>query len=211
MVRRVYEQAIQAKHLARVIVATDDARIQHEILQHGGDAVITASTHLNGTERCAEVLASMTEHYDAVINIQGDEPYIHPEQIDQLALLLMQPSVQIGTLIQPCTDPAIYSLNSIVKVVVDKHGRALYFSRAVIPYSSNGSQAAYHKHIGIYGYTRAALQAIIQLEPHQLELAESLEQLRWLANGYAIHTAVTNYESISIDVPADLDRLRAIH
>ena len=206
MIRRVYEQAIKAASLSDVIVATDDQRIYNEVLSFGGRAVMTAPHHLNGTERCAEVASTLD--VDAVINIQGDEPFIHPEQIDTLASLFSYHDFQIGTLIKVCEDQSLLAKPSIIKVTVNKGLQALYFSRSVIPYLRNtDAHPTYYKHIGIYGYRSDILQEIVKLPSSPLELAESLEQLRWLENGYTIHTAVTIHESISIDVPEDLERV----
>ena len=206
MIRRVYEQAIKASSLSDVIVATDDQRIYDEVISFGGRVVMTASHHLNGTERCAEVAATIEA--DGVINIQGDEPFIHPEQIDTLASLFQVPGFQIGTLIKVCDDHNLLEKPSIIKVTVNKYLQALYFSRSVIPYLRNtDARTTYYKHIGIYGYKTDILKQLVKLPPSPLELAESLEQLRWLENGYNIRTAITTHESISIDVPEDLQRL----
>lgn len=210
MIRRVYEQSIQAKSLSDVIVATDDRRIYDEVTSFGGKVILTADHHQNGTERCAEVL-QLVGTADVVINIQGDEPFIHPEQIDLLASLFFDPQCQIGTLIKVCDDRSLLEKASIIKVVVDKHFRALYFSRSVIPYLRNVDiNPTFYKHIGIYGYRADILQEIVKLKTSSLEQAESLEQLRWLENGYKIQTAITTHESISVDVPEDLDRIKAL-
>ena len=206
MIRRVYEQAIQASSLSDVIVATDDQRIYEEVISFGGRVIMTASHHLNGTERCAEVAAAIEA--DGVINIQGDEPFIHPEQIDTLAALFQVPGFQIGTLVKVCDDHSLLEKPSIIKVTVNKDLQALYFSRSVIPYlRNNDARTIFYKHIGIYGYKTDILEQLVKLPPSPLELAESLEQLRWLENGYTIRTAITTHESISIDVPEDLQRL----
>lgn len=206
MIRRVYEQAKKAASLFDVIVATDDRRICDEVESFGGKVMMTSSHHQNGTERCAEVAANTAA--DVVINIQGDEPFIHPEQIDTLASLFADAKCNIGTLVKVCNDKALLEKPSIIKATVNKDLLALYFSRSVIPYLRNTDAGiTYYKHIGIYGYRVETLKEIVTLKPSPLELAESLEQLRWLENGYAIQTAVTQYESISIDVPEDLERL----
>lgn len=206
MIRRVYEQALKAKSLSDLIIATDDQRIYDEVLSFGGKVHMTAD-HQNGTERCAEVLHVIGA--DAVINIQGDEPFIHPEQIDLLASLFSDPQCQIGTLIKVSDDVSLLEKVSIIKAVVDKHFKALYFSRSVIPYLRNpDANPTFYKHIGIYGYRADVLKEIVKLKASPLELAESLEQLRWLENGYRIQTAVTTHESISVDVPEDLERIK---
>ena len=206
MIRRVYEQAKKATSLFDVIVATDDKRIYDEVQSFGGKVMMTVSHHQNGTERCAEVAANTDA--DVVINIQGDEPFIHPEQINRLASLFADAKCSIGTLIKVCNDKALLEKPSIIKATVNKNFQALYFSRSVIPYLRNtDSDITYYKHIGIYGYRVETLKEIVALKPSPLELAESLEQLRWLENGYTIQTAITEYESIAIDVPEDLGRL----
>ena len=209
MIRRVYERASESKSLHAVVVATDDERIAEEVKRFGGNYVLTSSAHQSGTDRCAEV-ASHYEGYDVVINIQGDEPFIDPAQIDLVAQCFTDASVQLATLIkQIVNDDELFNPN-IPKVVLDRSGAAIYFSRQPIPYLRNAEerqwlqQQAYYKHIGIYGYTVAALKEITSLEPSSLELAESLEQLRWVENGYRIQTAITTIETIAIDTPDDL-------
>ena len=208
MIRRVYEQTLRSSSLSQVAVATDDARIYDEILSFGGFAVMTSAGHQNGTERCAEVLEKLGSDFDAVINIQGDEPFIHPEQIDTLASLFERKGCVLATLIKECNDMSLLEKPSIIKVTIDKDSKALYFSRSIIPYLRNTETPhTFYKHIGIYGYRPEVLKEIVRLPVSSLELAESLEQLRWLENGYSIHTAVTAHESISIDVPEDLERI----
>ena len=207
MIRRVYEQSKKATSLSEVIVATDDKQIYNEVVSFGGTVMMTATHHQNGTERCAEVAANITA--DVIINIQGDEPFIHPEQIDTLASLFNDPKCHIGTLIKVCQEQTLLAKPSIIKAVVNNDFQALYFSRSVMPYLRNTDTiATFYKHIGIYGYRSDTLMKIVDLKPTPLELAESLEQLRWLENGYAIQTAITEHESISIDVPEDLERIK---
>ena len=216
MIQRVYEQAIQAQ-LDKVVVATDDERIYTHINETGGEAVVTSSTHTNGTERCCEVLEQLEDEFDVAINIQGDEPYIHPEQISQLAGLFENEEVQIGTLIKTIEDPAdLSNPDSIKKVVVDQNMDAIYFSRSPIPFLQGVESdrwlehATYYKHIGIYGYRSQILREIVRLAPTPLEKAESLEQLRWLENGYKIRAGVTEHESASVDVPEDLEQFKGM-
>lgn len=212
MISRVYEQAKKAKSLSDVIVATDDQRIYDEVVSFGGKAVMTGGHHQNGTERCAEVVSLISVKPDVVINIQGDEPFIFPEQIDQLASIFKDNTAQIGTLIKICNDKSLLERPSIIKVTVSNDLKALYFSRSVIPYLRNTDVAVtFYKHIGIYGYRTEVLSELVKLSPSTLEMAESLEQLRWLENGYTIKTAVTTYESVSIDVPEDLERVKGLY
>ena len=209
MIRRVYEQAKQCKLLCDVVVATDDERISREVQSFGGDVVLTNPQHNNGTERCAEVAGN--SNVDVVINIQGDEPFIQPEQIDTLARCFDSPSTQIATLIKQHELDDVLRNPARVKVTVNKHLQALYFSRSVIPYlRATGNQqlsTIYYKHIGIYGYRKDVLLDIVQLPPSMLEFTESLEQLRWLENGYPIQCALTNHESLAVDTPEDLDEI----
>ena len=209
MIRRVYEQAKKASSLSDVIVATDDQRIFDEVRSFDGKVIMTNSQHQNGTERCAEVAENIGAQI--VINIQGDEPFIHPQQIDLVANLFDNPLCEIGTLIKVCDDKALLEQSSIIKAIVDKDLRALYFSRSLIPYVRNAQmKTEFYKHIGIYGYRADILREIVKLPPSPLELAESLEQLRWLENGYTIHTAITTLESVSIDIPEDLNRVKTL-
>lgn len=227
MIRRVYEQAQKATSLSDVIVATDDERIFKEVISFGGKVVMTSSKHLNGTERCAEIAAA--GNADVIINIQGDEPFVAPEQIDALAACFNKAETQIATLIKQHPLNEELQNPARIKVVVDKNYKALYFSRNVIPHQraqpqvhvsgyghqekgSSGFESAtvtYYKHIGLYAYRQDVLLQLVKLEPSPLELAESLEQLRWLENGYNIQCGLTAHESISIDTPEDLQMVLA--
>jgi 3-deoxy-manno-octulosonate cytidylyltransferase (CMP-KDO synthetase) len=202
--------------LSHIYVATDDTRIYDTVNKFGGKAVMTSEHHRSGTDRCAEALekveAATGLKFDAVINIQGDEPFIRPEQIKQLACLFDDPSCQIGTLVKKIIDQEdIFDPNK-PKVVLDNNGFALIFSRSPIPYLRGTDLKdwpgghVFYKHIGIYSYRADVLRQITKLPPSDIEQAESLEQLRWLSNGYRIKTAVTSHESIGIDTPADLER-----
>lgn len=215
MIQRVYEQASKATKLSRVIVATDDQRIFDHVKEFGGDVMMTSEEHQAGTDRCAEVLSKLDD-VDVVINIQGDEPFIDPEQIDLVATLFQHGDTQIGSLIKQIESIQDLFNNSVVKVVRSESGKALYFSRAAIPYQKGVEQndwlsrAIYFKHIGIYGYRSTVLESISNLPQTALEKSESLEQLRWLENGYEIQLAETEHESHSIDTPEDLDRILAL-
>lgn len=207
MIRRVFEQAKKSRKLSDVVVATDDQRIYDEINSFGGRATMTSPDHKNGTERCAEVAEKLSA--DFFINIQGDEPYIHPQQIDDLALLLDQ-KTELGTLVKQIKDQVLLEKDSVMKVVLDVEGNAIYFSRQCIPYVRDLPKnkwldhQVFWKHIGIYAYRSDILKEIVKLPPGNLEQAESLEQLRWLENGYKIRVAKTEFESVSIDTPQDL-------
>lgn len=205
MIQRVYEQALKA-NLHDVIVATDDVHIEDAVKQFGGKVVMTSSAHSNGTERIAEVAASVDA--DVIINIQGDEPFIQPEQINLLAACFADEAVQIATLAKLQHNADDFAKSSIVKVVFDHYFNALYFSRSAIPFYRNESSHAFHKHIGIYAFRKAVLLEVVKLSESSLEAAELLEQLRWLQHGYKIKVVPTELESISIDVPEDLERIR---
>jgi 3-deoxy-manno-octulosonate cytidylyltransferase (CMP-KDO synthetase) len=213
MIRRVYEQAT-ASGLSEVIVATDDERIFAHVLDFGGKAVMTAEHHQSGTDRCFEAYKLHDKPYEFIINIQGDEPFIKPEQIDLVASCFNRPNTQLATLVKKITtEEELFNTNA-PKVVLSNNADALYFSRQAIPYCRNvpqdiwHKQHTYYKHIGIYGYRADILEQITQLPPSALELAESLEQLRWLENGYKITTALTEFETIGIDSPEDLEKVR---
>lgn len=208
MIQRVYEQALGCELLNDLIVATDDERIANHVKQFGGKVEMTSPNHQSGTDRCCEVIQLLPYTPDAIINIQGDEPFIQPEQISMLAQLMSNPNVEIGTLIKEITDATEITNENVVKVVADNFGKALYFSRCAIPFQRNKSQnvPSYYKHIGMYGYKREVLQKIAGLKPSAAEISESLEQLRWLQNGYVINTAITNFETFAVDSPDDLKK-----
>ena len=213
MILRVVERAEASKSLSEVIVATDDVRIAEVVLKAGKKVVITSEEHPSGTDRCLEVVEKLGVSVDAVINIQGDEPFVKPEQIDHLAQLIAEPHTQIATLAIKIEDPNWLEDPNKVKVVFDKNGKALYFSRQAIPFVKNLDQKDwltkldYFKHIGLYAYKTSVLNEICELRTSSFEQAESLEQLRWLQNGYSIIVGVTPWETPAIDSPADLDAL----
>ncbi len=212
MIRRVYEQAKKCAQLSEVIVATDDDRIFNHIIDFGGKAMMTSTHHQSGTDRCAEVVLQYPE-YDVIINIQGDEPYIDPEQISKLIGCFVDTNTQIATLIKKIhTEQELHNINS-PKVIINKNWEAIYFSRSPLPHI-RGQEAqnwlahfTYYKHIGIYGYRADILQQITKLPVSPLEKAESLEQLRWIENAYKIKVAETDIETIAIDTPQDLEKL----
>jgi 3-deoxy-manno-octulosonate cytidylyltransferase (CMP-KDO synthetase) len=213
MIQRVYEQASKSTRLDAVIVATDDVRIADEVSAFGGKFRLTSAAHQTGTDRCAEV-ARLEPGYDVVINIQGDEPYIDPAQIDLIASCFDANTVQLATLVKKIdTDEELFNSN-IPKVILNASAEAVYFSRQAIPFIRGKvkeewlEEHTFYKHIGIYGYTTASLSEITKLTPSTLELAESLEQLRWVENGYTIQTRTTTIETIAIDTPEDLIKIK---
>lgn len=214
MIQRVVEQARQAR-LSRVVVATDDERILHHVRSFGGEAVLTSPDHPSGTDRVHEAYQQLNTPVDCIVNIQGDEPFIHPAQINALLALFADPATQIGTLVKPVlTEEELFSPH-LPKVVLNTHAEALYFSRHPLPYQRQYAPQAwlqhhrYLRHIGLYAYRPAVLAELTQLPPSPLERAESLEQLRWLEHGYRILTAETTLETIGIDTPEDVTRAEA--
>lgn len=212
MIQRVYERASQAAHIDGVWVATDDARILAAVQGFGGEALRTRADHVSGTDRCAEALAQLQAQGlapEIVVNVQGDEPFIAPSQVDALvAHLAAQPLQSVATLAKSIKGrPDLLANPNVVKVVFGVTHQALYFSRYGLPFVRDaGAECAHWKHLGMYAYRAATLAALSALPPHPLELAESLEQLRWLAHGYAIGVVPTAHESMGIDTPEDLAR-----
>ena len=209
MIQRVCEQTWKSK-LDDVVVATDDIRIADEVLKFGGKYVMTDPRHQSGTDRCCEALEILEEHYDAVINIQGDEPFIDPQHINLLVDMISRDDTQLASLVKRIDDEEELFGSNKVKVVMDKSGNALYFSRNPIPYMRNVARekwlqkGCFYHHLGIYAYKAATLRQIATMQPTALELAESLEQLRWLENGLSIRMAIVEAGSLAIDSPADL-------
>ena len=213
VIQRVYEQV--GKVLDDVYVATDDDRIKNTVEGFGGKAIMTSPNHKSGTDRIEEAVEKIGGDFDVVINIQGDEPFIHESQIKELCACFDDADTQIATLGKPFTAEmgmeALENHNS-PKIVVDNRGYAMYFSRSVIPYIRNTrreewiGQFPYLKHIGLYAYRREVLRQVTQLPQSSLEIAESLEQLRWLQNGYKIKVGLTDVETVGIDTPEDLQR-----
>lgn len=214
MIQRVYEQSLKAELLTDVVVATDDQRIFDAVTSFSGKVMMTSSEHNSGTDRCCEIIEKIGNQYDAVVNIQGDEPFINPEQIDQIAALISTEESQLASLCKPIKDEDELFDENVVKVVFDKNGNALYFSRQTIPFlrkadrdaASWMEQRTFYKHIGIYAYKVDVLKEIARLPQSGLELSECLEQLRWLENSYEIKMGITEFESYSIDTPQDVEK-----
>lgn len=213
VIQRVYEQV--AGFLDDAYVATDDERIEQAVKAFGGKVVMTSIDHTSGTDRCFEAYMNIGEQFDVVVNIQGDEPFIQHSQLHALKECFEDPTTQIATLVKPFSQTdnieVLENPNS-PKVVVNKNMNALYFSRSVVPYFRNQERAewlrshTYYKHIGLYAYRVDVLKEITSLPQSSLEVAESLEQLRWLENGYTIKVGITDIETIGIDTPEDLER-----
>ena len=210
VIQRVYEQAVSV--LPEAYVATDDERIFQAVESFGGRAVMTRADHKSGTDRIEEAATKIGTDADVIINIQGDEPFIQASQINTLMQLFENTETQIGTLGKPFENMEAISNPNSPKIVTDRRGFALYFSRSVIPYVRGQEQATwlshypYLKHLGIYAYRREVLREVTQLPQSPLEKAESLEQLRWLENGYRIRVGITDVETVGIDTPEDLQR-----
>ena len=213
MLQRVYEQC-QKSNLDRIVVATDDERIAAHVQNFAGEVILTASSHKSGTDRIAEAANQLNLQDDSiVVNIQGDEPFIHPEDINLLSACFENPTTQIATLVKKIDSIETLENPNNPKLVLNTNKEALYFSRAPIPHLKGFkkedwlSNHTFFKHIGIYGFRTAVLKEITQLPSSLLEQKEGLEQLRWLENGYRIQTAETNSESIAVDCPEDLIRI----
>lgn len=208
MIRRVIDQAKKCQLLQDVWVATDDERIFKHVEEYGCKAFYTSENCNSGTERICELLPSIDGQFDFVLNIQGDEPYVHVESLEELSKALVASKSDIATLAVQIENSKEALDSNRVKVVFSTSGRALYFSRSTIPFARNG-EPDYFKHLGVYAYTTAALQQIRHLQPSALELTESLEQLRWLENDLTISVVVTSHDSTGIDTPEDLLKYQA--
>lgn len=217
MIQRVYDQV--SKVLDDVYVATDDKRIFDKVRSFGGKVIMTSDAHRSGTDRCYEAFTKLDDWFDVVINVQGDEPFIQPEQIEALKNCFADEETQIATLVKKITErdgvEVLFNPNS-PKVVIDKQNNALYFSRSPIPYKRGSDEKNwiaehdYYKHVGVYAYRSEVLSQIVQMPPSKLELVESLEQLRWLENGLKIKAGFTDVETVGIDTPEDLEKIKGM-
>jgi 3-deoxy-manno-octulosonate cytidylyltransferase (CMP-KDO synthetase) len=210
MIEHVYRRAAASGAVSRVIVATDDLRIARTVAGFGGHVRLTRADHLTGTDRLAEVAAALD--CDVIVNVQGDEPLLDPRAITEAVAPFTDPSISMTTLYRRIDTPAELSDPNIVKVVVDRAGFALYFSRSPIPHlrDPRGGWPPLYRHVGLYAYRRSALMVLASLEPTPLERAESLEQLRALEHGIRIKTVETAYDSIGVDTPQDLEQVRRL-
>ncbi|MFD3407477.1 3-deoxy-manno-octulosonate cytidylyltransferase [Aquirufa sp. HETE-83D] len=213
MIQRTYERVNAVEGFDRIVIATDDQRIFDVAVGFGAEVMMTAETHLTGTDRCAEVLGRLGEAVDYVVNIQGDEPFIEPEQLIEVAAGFTS-NAPILTLIKKITDVETLFNTNTPKVIRDEEGNALYFSRQTIPFlrgvepSDWLNKHTFFKHIGLYAYRADILPSLSSLKPTSLELAESLEQLRWVQNGIQIKAIETQFETVGIDSPADLEKIQ---
>jgi len=204
MIQRVYEQALKVDSLNKVVVATDDDRIFNHCSSLNINVVMTSNSHRNGTERIIEVVKKESQSFDFVLNIQGDEPFVHPVQIQSLCDLMITGKYDIATLAKRIDNKEEKDNSNTVKLVKSIGGRALYFSRYSIPFDRNNTKPNMFKHIGMYAFKTNVLLEIENIKPTALEVSESLEQLRWLENDYTIGVAETEYESYGIDTPEDI-------
>jgi len=210
MIEHVYRRAAASSAVSQVMVATDDVRIAAAVTMFGGQVRLTSPDHLSGTDRLAEVAASL--NCDVVVNVQGDEPLLDPRAITEAVAPFKDPSISMTTLYRRIEDPADLTNPNVVKVVVDRAGFALYFSRSPIPYlrDPRGGWPPLYRHIGLYAYRRTTLLVLASLDPTPLERAESLEQLRALEHGIRIKTVQTAYDSMGVDTPEDLEQVRRL-
>ena len=216
MIRRVYEQA--SKAIDDVYVATDDDRILKAVNNFKGKAVMTSPDHKSGTDRCAEAVKLIEErsgkNFEIIINVQGDEPFLQPEQLDTIKSCFNIPGTQIATLISPITETENIFDENKTKVIVNNKKEAIYFSRSPIPFVQGrpreewATSYQFYLHIGLYAYKKNTLLSITKLNPSALEIAESLEQLRWIENGYKIKVEIAGHNSLAIDTPEDLDKIK---
>lgn len=210
MIMRVVEQALHV--CPDVYVATDDERIYNHVIENKAQAVYTDSNHQSGTDRCNEAYIKISvqqkKNWDVVVNLQGDEPFINPEQIKQVINIFNNKSVEIGTQARKFSENSEINDPNKVKVLFDKNNKALYFSRSVIPYKRDENISVdYFQHVGLYAFTPQALKNITQLPMCEIENIEKLEQLRWLYNGYSIHVCETEFNNLSVDTPDDLQKI----
>ncbi|HKK79671.1 MAG TPA: 3-deoxy-manno-octulosonate cytidylyltransferase [Phaeodactylibacter sp.] len=216
IIQHVYERVLQASSIDRAVIATDDERIAEAARRFGAEVAMTAADHPSGTDRCAEVAAGLPAE-SIVVNVQGDEPFISPRQIDRVVTPLVENNLPISTLAKRIQQREALFNSNVVKVVVGKKGRALYFSRSTIPHLRGIppeqwlEHAVFLKHIGLYGFQRDSLLEVVSLPRGQYEQAESLEQLRWLEAGYPIHVLETTEETLGIDTPEDLEKAAVIY
>jgi 3-deoxy-manno-octulosonate cytidylyltransferase (CMP-KDO synthetase) len=209
MIQRVYEGVEGSNVFDKTVVATDDKRILDHVLSFGGEAMMTSRNHESGTDRCGEVIQKFSD-YDVVVNIQGDEPLVEKQQLEQLISAFKDSNVEIATLGTPKITKAEYNDSNRIKIVLDHNNDALYFSRSAIPFVRNDNNYPFMRHIGLYGFKTATLSKLISLKKTKLEKTESLEQLRWIYYGHKIRVIETLIETPNVDVPEDVEAVLRI-
>jgi len=205
MIQRVYEQCKKCELLSDIIVASDDERIVNHVQSFGGKAMMTSKDHQSGTDRCNEVAEQLNKNYDIIVNVQGDEPYINPSQIEEVISLFHDEKTQIGTLAKQIADINLVADENSPKALFDSNNYALNFCRTITNIST---ECTYYKHIGIYAYRTNTLKDICKLPQSKNEIKERLEQLRWLDNGYKIKVGITAFEAISVDTTEDIEKIK---
>ena len=208
MIQRVYEQCVKTTKLNDIIIATDDHRIYQHVLSFGGKVMMTSKKHKTGTERCNEISQNLNADVDVIINIQWDEPFINPLQIDELVSLFENSKVEIGTLAKKIYGKQLLKDKNTPKAIFDEKGNALNFCREI---STVSNKKTYYKHIGIYAYKKHILEKICKLPETKNEKREQLEQLRWLDNKHNIKVKITEFETLSVDTPEDIKKIIAKH
>lgn len=211
MIQRVYQQASNCNLLNKVIVATDDERISFHVKSFGGEVMMTSKNHETGTDRCGEVMKNLEEHYDIVVNIQGDEPFINPEQITNLLELFQDSDVQIATLAKKIDDFETYTDANKVKVTFNNKNIASSFKRNSDLVKSEFNNQEIFKHIGIYAFRTEVFEKLIQLKPTEKEKERKLEQIRWMENDYSISVGITGFDQLSVDKTEDIDKIVELH
>ena len=211
MIQRVYDQAQKCNFLNKVIIATDDERISFHVKSFGGDVMMTSKNHESGTDRCGEVIRKLEEHFDIVVNIQGDEPFINPDQITQLVNMFENTNIQIATLAKKIDNYETYTDNNKVKVFFDDQNIAKKFEREAKLNVEDFKNYDIYKHIGIYAFRTNILNKIIDLPPTENEKKLSLEQIRWMEKNYSIHIGITEFDSLSVDNLEDIEKIIPLH
>lgn len=211
MIERVYQQSSKCNLLHKVIVATDDERISFHVKSFGGEVILTSKNHESGTDRCGEVMKNLEEHYEIVVNIQGDEPFINPEQITNLLELFENSDVQIATLAKKIDDFETYSDENKVKVTFNDKKIANSFKRDSELTKSEFTNQQIFKHIGIYAFRIEVFEKLIQLKPTKKEKEQNLEQIRWMENGYSISVGITDFDPLSVDKIEDIEKIVKLH
>jgi len=206
MIQRVFEQCKKCDKLNTIVVATDDKRIYDHVKAFNGNAIMTSKTHKTGTERCNEAVKKLTQEFDIIVNIQGDEPFINPIQIEEIITLFNDKKTQIGTLVSVIKDAKVLKDRNTPKAILDTQGRAVAFSRRISANLRN--QTKIYQHVGIYAYKKNILKELCDLPESKNEIKEKLEQLRWLDNNYKIITGITNFQNIAVDTANDIEKIK---